>query len=311
MAKQAAPLTISTAAQQLLVAYERYLTDVLDLRPATIRNYLSDVRLFMAWCEQAWQANDAEAVFSPERVATPTVTRYRDYLQHDQERKPNTVNRYLVSLKRYFNWAVDRELITRDPTRVVKLVAQTPRPPRHLSDTEEEALITAVTNGGNLRDLTLITLMLHTGLRVSEVCNLKWEHVVTRKRSGYLRVWGKRNKYREIPLNVTARRALERYEKDGLNKGQTGPYVFVSQRTETSLTPRGIGFLIAKYADQAYIENLRAHDLRHRFGYRMAERVPLHRLAQIMGHDSLDTTMLYVRGTQHDLQQAVETIAWQ
>jgi site-specific recombinase XerD len=49
---------------------------------------------------------------------------------------------------------------------------------------------------------------------------------------------------------------------------------------------------------------------RHRFGYRMAESVPLHRLAQIMGHDSLDTTKLYIQGTKHDLQQAVETIAW-
>jgi integrase/recombinase XerD len=52
------------------------------------------------------------------------------------------------------------------------------------------------------------------------------------------------------------------------------------------------------------------HDLRHRFGYRMAESVPLHHLAQIMGHDSLDTTTLYIQGTKHDLQQAVETIAW-
>jgi integrase/recombinase XerD len=42
----------------------------------------------------------------------------------------------------------------------------------------------------------------------------------------------------------------------------------------------------------------------------MAQKVPLHRLAQIMGHDSLDTTMVYVRGTQGDLQQAVEEIAW-
>lgn len=51
-------------------------------------------------------------------------------------------------------------------------------------------------------------------------------------------------------------------------------------------------------------------DLRHRFGYRMAEVVPLHRLAQIMGHDSLDTTMLYIRGTKQDLQHDVEKIAW-
>ncbi len=52
------------------------------------------------------------------------------------------------------------------------------------------------------------------------------------------------------------------------------------------------------------------HDLRHRFWYRMAATVPLHRLAQIMGHDSLDTTMISVQGTKQDLQQEVEKIAW-
>jgi integrase/recombinase XerC len=43
----------------------------------------------------------------------------------------------------------------------------------------------------------------------------------------------------------------------------------------------------------------------------MAEKVPLHRLAQIMGHDSLDTTLIYIQGTEQDLQQAVEQIAWE
>lgn len=65
-----------------------------------------------------------------------------------------------------------------------------------------------------------------------------------------------------------------------------------------------------KYAVAARLPDISPHDLRHRFGYRMAEVVPLHQLAQIMGHDSLDTTKLYIQGTRHDLQQAVETIAW-
>jgi integrase/recombinase XerD len=311
MAKTVAKPTISVEAEELLTAYEHYLANVLDLRPATIRNYVGDVRLFMAWCERSWQDEGSPPAFSPERVATPTVTRYRDYLQHDLNRKPNTVNRYLLSLKRYFGWAFDKEWIMRDPTRPVKLVTHMPRPPRHLSDAEEQSLLVAVTNHGNLRDLTVITVMLHTGLRVSEVCDLKWEDVVRRERSGHLRIWGKRNKYREVPLNATARKALEKYEKSEDAARQTEPYVFVSQRTKTKLTPRGIGFLIARYVKQAGIESLRPHDLRHRFGYRMAERVLLHRLAQIMGHDSLDTTMLYVRGTSDDLQQAVETIAWE
>jgi integrase/recombinase XerD len=71
-----------------------------------------------------------------------------------------------------------------------------------------------------------------------------------------------------------------------------------------------MGHLIAKYAKLARVLDVSPHDLRHRFGYRMAEVVPLHRLAQIMGHDSLDTTMLYIRGTKQDLQQDVEKIAW-
>ena len=65
-----------------------------------------------------------------------------------------------------------------------------------------------------------------------------------------------------------------------------------------------------RYAEQARVHDISPHDLRHRFGYRMASSVPLHRLAQLMGHDSLDTTMRYVRGTKQDLQQAVEKIAW-
>lgn len=71
-----------------------------------------------------------------------------------------------------------------------------------------------------------------------------------------------------------------------------------------------VGYIVKKYARLSHVPDLSPHDLRHRFGYRMAEAVPLHRLAQIMGHDSLVTTKLYIQGTRHDLQQAVEIIAW-
>jgi site-specific recombinase XerD len=61
--------------------------------------------------------------------------------------------------------------------------------------------------------------------------------------------------------------------------------------------------------ERAHVSNVSPHDPRHRFGYRMAQSVSLHRLAQLIGHDSLDTTLIYVQGTKNDLQQAVETIA--
>ncbi len=85
--------------------------------------------------------------------------------------------------------------------------------PRHLDDQEEQALVAAVTETGNLRDRAIIVLMLHTGLRARELCTLTRAQVSIGKRSGTILVHGKRNKYREIPLNVTARAALEANER--------------------------------------------------------------------------------------------------
>jgi integrase/recombinase XerD len=121
-------------------------------------------------------------------------------------------------------------------------------------------------------------------------------------------IWGKRNKYREVPLNATARGALEEYLPTLPDEGEH--YLFPSAKTGQALTERALGQLVKRYAEKAKLPDVHSHDLRHRFGYRMAETVPLHRLAQIMGHDSLDTTRIYTQGTPGDLQNEVEKIAW-
>jgi integrase/recombinase XerC len=279
-----------------------------DLRPATIRNYVSDLRHFVVWCEQTWsEGQEAVQPFTPAAVATPTLIRYRTFLQETHHLKPASVNRTLISLKRYFAWALVERLIQHNPARVVKLVGRDPPSPRHLSDGEEDALVAAVTTSGTVRDRTMLILLLHTGLRAHELCHLQRTQVVLGQRSGTLSVVGKRNKYREVPLNATARAALQVY-LDTLAPDTL--YLFPSHRTLGPLTERSLGLVVQKYAARAGVVDVSPHDLRHRFGYRMAERVALHRLAQIMGHDSLDTTLLYIRGTKRDLQRDVEKIAW-
>ena len=204
----------------------------------------------------------------------------------------------------------------RDPSRTVKLVPRVVPPPRHLSDKEEAVLVAAVKRYGSLRDRTLIVVALHTGLRAEELCRLKPSHVKVAKRSGRLEVWGKRGKHREVPLNSTAREALCEWVAE---LPEAAPCLFPSRKGAKSgggerelkpITDRALGYVVAKYAALAKVEDVSPHDLRHRFRYRMATTVPLHRLAQIMGHDSLDTTMIYVQGTKQDLQQEVEKIAW-
>jgi integrase/recombinase XerC len=310
--KRAKQPALSGTGEQVLTQYERRLRTEEDLTAATVRNYLSDLRHFAAWCEALWkQGREDEPAFTPGTVTTPTLTDYRAHLQQELHLKPNSVNRSLVSLKRYFAWLLSTGQIKSDPAKAVKLVGEEVSAPRHLDDQEEQRLLATVTETGSLRDRAIIVLMLHTGLRTRELCTLMRAQVRLGKRSGTITVHGKHNKYREIPLNATARAVLLAYDPS-LQKPQSSPTpLFLSERRHMQLTERGLGYLIQKYAVKARVSDVSPHDLRHRFGYRMAQSVPLHRLAQLMGHDSLDTTMRYVQATKQDLQQDVERIAWE
>lgn len=306
--KRTAHPSLSGSGQEALALYEQWLREREDLTSASIRNYLSDLHHFIAWYETEWEAHvHHEVTFTPQMITTPALTRYRGYLQATQQQRPASVNRSLISLKRYFGWAVQRRIVTYDPSVAVKLVGQEDIAPLHLDDQEEQALIAAVTQAGHLRDRVLIVLLLHTGLRAREICQLRCDQVKLGKRCGSLEIIGKRNKYREVPLNATARKVLEEYLP---TLPPDAVFLFSSSKTRDALSERALGYIVKKYATCANLPDVSPHDLRHRFGYRMAESVPLHRLAQIMGHDSLDTTKLYIQGTKHDLQQAVETIAW-
>lgn len=299
---------ISASAEQVLAQYATILQEVEDLNSKTIRNYLSDLHQFIAWCEATRaDGQEEEQSFIPRMITTPLLTRYRAYLQTAIRLKPASMNRALISLKRYCSWAADQGILPRDPAKVVKLVPKEAQSPRHISDEEEEALVATVTANGSLRDRTIIVFLLHTGLRAQECCHIQRTHIRLGKRSGTVQVYGKRNKYRDVPLNATVRGALEHYLPTLPLAVQA---LFPSIKTGEALTVRALDYIIRKYATQAHLADVSPHDLRHRFGYRMAESAPLHRLAQIMGHDSLDTTLRYVRGTKRDLQHEVEKIAW-
>lgn len=305
--KRGARPPLSAEGRQALDEYGYALQHVEDLSAVTIRNYLGDLRQFIAWCESCWREEQEQRSFTPQAVAPPLLIRYRTHLQTMLWLKPATVNRALMSLKRYFAWASRVGMIQSDPTSTLKFVPKEAPTPRHLSDEEENALVAAVNATGTQRDQTIITLLLHTGLRAQELCTLTRQQVSLGKRNGILHIIGKRRKVRDVPLNATARSMLGKYLA---MLPQECQYLFPSEKTQRALTGRALGHLITKYARQAQLVDVSPHDLRHRFGYRMAEVVPLHRLAQIMGHDSLDTTMLYIRGTKQDLQQEVEKIAW-
>lgn len=282
--------------------YEGYLYEE-DKSPKSIKNYMADLRLFAKWYEREGQS------FAIPDVTTQDVVAYRAHMQ-DLKRKPNTINRALISINLFFRWCFENGKIPRNPAKKVKRVPQVRPAPRHLSNKEENKLLGAVESGGIERDKAIIVLMLNTGLRAGEVCNLTWDAVTMRDRSGNLDIRaGKRNKYRQVPLNVVARTALKEYRQSLGYEPSATSYVFESKTTGESLSPRTLANIIHKYQEKAGIAHLRPHDLRHRFAYRMIQNTPIDTLALIMGHESINTTAVYTKPTNEDLQRAVETIA--
>jgi integrase/recombinase XerC len=282
-----------------------------------------DLAAFAAWFEQT-----TGKVFDPLAVTPPDVRDYRAHLQSVQGLKPNSVNRALSSLSTFFKWAQDEGLIAVNPCRQVRPVAQQPQPPRWLSRPEQAALRRAFQETAQRaqwkasladdphhpalvrtrRDLALLALLLDAGLRVSEACVLSLTDVVLSDRNGHLVVRSGKRKYREVPLNASARKALREWLEV---RPQVDADTLLVGRDRQPLQPRGVQRLLDRYARKAGLEGVTPHTLRHSFGKNLVDAGrPLTEVAALLGHARLNTTAIYTQPGQADLQAAVAAVDW-
>lgn len=270
--------------------------------PHTIRNYRGDLEGLAVW----FTARTAEP-FAPSTLTPTDLRAYKRWLIA-QNLKPNTINRKLATLKSFLHWAVDVRLLRRHHgLHVPSPVREARSGPRWLDRREQHRLRRAVERFGTPRDHAAVTLMLHTGVRVSELCALVWQDVHLSERRGLLTVRsGKGSKRRHIPLNRDTRQAL-RTLGYGEHAGTAVP-MFCGQRGP--LTPRGVQLLLARYARIAGLQRVTPHVLRHSFCKNLVNvGVSLEKIALLAGHDSLETTRRYCEPSLQDLEQAVELIS--
>src|SRR6266705_1990299 len=188
---------------------ERFLQDLerQETSPKTRSSYRLDLLHFASWF-----ARTVGESFSPEAVTPTDVREYRGYLQNVEKRQPATVNRRLAALRRFFQWAKAMGLAKELPTENVKGVASAPRAPHWLEKRDVDRLIRTVERHGNTRDRAIVLTLRHTGIRVSELCSLTLGDVEASERKGSLTVRsGKGGKFRVLPLNLDARRAIQEY----------------------------------------------------------------------------------------------------
>ena len=296
-------MELDTSSVDLLQRFEDYLV-VEGRSQHTIIAYRRDLALFDRW----FTVSNGKPS-TPGTITPIDVRQYRSYLLTVQERKPATVNRRLASLSAFCTWARNTGLIAANPVDGTAKVKETRPAPKWLEKNQQYALLRAVQEKGRARDVALVTLMLHTGLRVSEVAALKVEDLELSDRKGSVTVrGGKGGKYRIVPLNADVRGALNLY-REQQGAVTLGDYLFKGQRGDR-LAPPGIYYLIQSYAYDAHLEDVTPHTLRHTFGKNLIDvGVSLDRVAQLLGHESIDTTRVYTTPSEQDLQREVEKVA--
>ena len=267
---------------------------------STLRSYQSDLSIFSKWFKDV-----NHEILTLSKI-TPTDLRHFKRFLIDSGYKPSTITRKLLSIKYFLEWGWNTKKIKyRFP--LPKLVKQMQSAPRWLNRIEQNALLRHIEQFSSVRDVAIFKILINTGLRVQELCNLKWTNIKIAERKGSLVVrHSKGEKYREIPLNKDARNAFNSIDYKACAGSDT--FVFPGQRGH--LKSRGVQLMFKRVlSNNNFDESISPHQLRHTFCKNLVDAgVSLEKVAALAGHERLDTTKIYCKPSQSDLSDAVELI---
>jgi integrase/recombinase XerD len=211
--------------------------------------------------------------------------------------KASSLRIAVVHLKIFFRWLAGKDALPMDPAE--PLLA--PRPEGNLPETLDASTIDTllasidVSKPLGRRDLAMLELFYAAGLRLSELCNLRLEHVDFEE--GFMRVTGKGNKTRIARFGMAARRSIEDYLHNGradLVTRRTSSHVFLSVRGGP-LSPDRVRQIVKERAAAAGIEQrMYPHLLRHSFATHLLEGgADLRVIQELLGHADISTTQIY------------------
>jgi site-specific recombinase XerD len=264
---------------------------------ATLRAYRTDLAQLERWLTAAG--------CPLERADTAVLRRYAAYLG-TLRYAPATAARKLSAMRGAYGWLYERGLVDRNPAAVVPGPRRPQKLPAVFNQRELERLLDrpGSSQPRALRDRALIELLYGSGLRASEACDLRLRDLDLE--AARLRVIGKGDKQRALPVGGAAVQALERYLRRGRPALATQPCdrVFVSVRGRP-LSPSDVRRVLAAALRREGLPTRSPHALRHSFATHLLEGgADLLSIQELLGHASVATTQVYTHVSVRHLKAA-------
>lgn len=264
----------------------------------TLQAYRSDL---MALAKYLRTSGSSLCTAQREELLTYLANRARDGLGS------RSLARQLSSIRCFYQYRARENEGCEDPSARIDMPRLGRPLPKSLSEAQVEALLAmpVVEQPAGLRDRAMLELLYATGLRVSELVGLRVDQLSLRQ--GLVRVVGKGNKERLIPLGEEAVYWLERYlqkARGELLKGRDSDHIFPTSRS-VHMTRESFWHLVKRYARRAQItQPLSPHTLRHAFATHLLNHGADLRVVQLLlGHESLSTTQIYTHVARERLKQ--------
>ena len=279
--------------------YRTYIKLEKRLAQNSVESYMRDLRSFAHFILRMWDV-------PPQKVEPQMIERYMAWL-FDRGREKTSQARALSGVKSFFNFLMISDKIENSPAEFILTPKFGRQLPDILSTDEIDRIIATVDTSSvkGLRDCAMLELLYSCGLRVSELISLKVQDLFFGE--GYIRVIGKGDKQRLVPISATARERVHRY-LDKRPETRSGEDALFLTNRGSRLTRVMVFTILKQAARNAGIEKrISPHTFRHSFATHLLEGgASIRQVQEMLGHESILTTEIYTHLDSSHLRRTVE-----
>lgn len=283
-----------------IVNFEKYLNIERNYSNYTIKNYLIDITKFITYCNN----------FN-KNYLNMKYTDIKSYLTHLYEKKykSTTISRKISALRTFYAFLYDKNIVDKNVFEYITLPKKEKRLPKYLSndDIDEIFKIIDISTPLGIRNRLILELLYGSGLRVSELCNIKLSDIDFSNKS--IRIIGKRKKERIVYYGEPCKRIIDLYlngtRDEILGKNKNEYLIIGNKKSNKSLSVRSVELILNNIIESTSLNKKASpHTLRHTFAtHLLNDGCDILIVKELLGHSSLDTTGIYTHISNERLRK--------